>query len=95
MIYFINEKTGRIESGTWGDSAETLEGITFLTDGCVAVYLDDTEYPEVNENPGQYLIENGVPVYSPLPPSTPATPEPTLEERTRALEDAMTVVMGL
>lgn len=33
------------------------------------LYLDDTQYADVWKNPTEYTIENGVPVYTPIPDS--------------------------
>lgn len=94
MIYFVNAQ-GRIEGGTTGTSPESINGITSVPAGCIAVYVNDNQYPELEGDQANYVIENGAPVYSPLPPSPPQSQEPTMEERVSSLEDAMTVIMGL
>lgn len=95
MIYYVNTGTGRIEGGASGDSPESLNGITSVPAGCVAVFVDDNLYPDVYADQSNYIIENGAPVYSEAPPTPPQTPEPTTDERLRSLEDAMTILMGL
>jgi hypothetical protein len=66
MIAYI-DSNGKIVGGCWADSPDHINTITRIPDGCTAVYIDDTQYPDVWANMGEYTVQNGVPVHTPIP----------------------------
>lgn len=65
MIAYI-DATGKIIGGVYAKSPDDLNGITRIPDGCTAVYVDDVQYPNVWTDMGEYTIQNGVPVFTPI-----------------------------
>lgn len=68
MIGFV-DNTGKIIGGCYANSPNTLSTITKTPDGCTAMYIDDTKYPDVWTNLGEWQIQNGIPVNVPIPDS--------------------------
>lgn len=70
MIAYI-DATGKIIGGCYAESQDALSGITHLpADATQAVYIDDTAHPNVWTDMGEYVITNGVPVFTPIPDAT-------------------------
>jgi hypothetical protein len=65
------DQNGKIIGGCYADSPDSLNGITHLpADATEAVYVDDVQYPNVWTDMGEYIITNGVPVFTPIPDAT-------------------------
>ena len=84
MIAYI-DKNGNIKGSVYGITQEDLQGITKLHDADYAVFIDDEQYPNVENDQGEYVIQNiveeqqnqygipivtGIPVYTPIPDAT-------------------------
>jgi hypothetical protein len=65
MIAYVQED-GKIIGGCYADSPDVLATITKVPDGCTAIYIDDSQYPDVWSNLGEYTIQSGVPVFTPI-----------------------------
>jgi hypothetical protein len=67
------DSTGKIIGGCYADSPDVLGTITKIPDGCQALYIDDKQYPNVWTDMGEYTIQNGAPVSTPIPDSVKLT----------------------
>jgi hypothetical protein len=83
LIVYVRQD-GSIHGIVYGTSVNDLQGITALHDADYAMFLDDTQYANVQSNPAEYTITNivpgsvnkynvptatGTPVHTPIPDS--------------------------
>jgi len=96
-MYVFYDSQGIVQS--IAVASEPIEGYTspfigphFL--GLTELFLDDTEYADVAQEPLMYKITNSVPVKQ-TQPFTLAASKPTTETRLLAIEAAIADLMGV
>jgi hypothetical protein len=66
-VYIFYDDTGKIIAAVAADHPGVV--LTRIPEGTTPLYLDDATYADVWNNLGEYTIQNGVPVYTPIPDS--------------------------
>jgi hypothetical protein len=69
MIAFVRSDN-TIAGGCYADSSNVIRTLTRIPDGTTPCYIDDTQYPNVWADSSEYTIENGVPMFTPIPDAT-------------------------
>jgi hypothetical protein len=64
-MYVFHDSAGKILGAVWADSPKVE--LTKIPDGTTALYLDDRVHGDVLSNLGEYTIQNGQPVFTPIP----------------------------
>jgi hypothetical protein len=64
-LYVFYDDTGKIIAAVAADHPGVV--LTRIPEGTTPLYLDDATYGDVWNNLGEYTIQNGVPVYTPIP----------------------------
>jgi hypothetical protein len=66
-LIVFHDSTGKIIAAVAADSPDVMHTLTRIPEGTQPLYLDDTQYGDVWRNLGEYTIQSGVPVYTPIP----------------------------
>jgi hypothetical protein len=64
-VYIFHDDTGKIIAAVAADHPGVV--LTRIPEGTTPLFLDDTQYADVWNNLGEYTIQNGVPVHTPIP----------------------------
>jgi hypothetical protein len=66
-LYVFVDTNGKIIAAVAADHPGVV--LTRIPEGTTPLYLDDNQYADVWNNLGEYTIQNGVPVHTPIPDS--------------------------
>jgi hypothetical protein len=92
-VYIFYDSNGAIKSIAVANKA--IENYSSPFEGLTELFLDDTQYADVQKEPNMYKVVNNVPVKQSAPVTTPVSPTPSTEQRLAAVEAAIASLMGV
>lgn len=90
-MYVFYDSNGIIQ--TIAVASKAIEGYSSPFEGLTELFLDDTQYADVIQEPLMYKIIDDAPVKQ-AQPFVPPGPQPSTEERLAAVEAALAALMG-